>query len=86
MAPQRGDEPRSGFGRIGYGFQKSVTVGPGKQHPLMLVQNPPRAFVGEIAGVQTGHRRGMLNQSLRGRRNTKLHALGLALRGLAGWR
>ncbi len=86
MALQRGDEPLSGLGRIGYGIQESVTVGPGKQHPLMLVQNPTRALVGEIAGVQTGHRRGMLDQPLRGGRKTKLHALGLALSGLDGWR
>lgn len=86
MAPQRGDEPLSGLGRIGYGIQESVTVGPRKKHPLMLVENPPRALVGEIAGVQTGHRRGMLNQSLRGGRKTKLHTLGLALSGLDGWR
>jgi ketol-acid reductoisomerase len=84
MPPKRRHQLVRRLGRIAYGGKEGIPIGAGQHHALMLVQHATCAFVGEIAGRQTRHRHGALNQFLGGARDTELDALFLQFTGWLG--
>jgi hypothetical protein len=81
VALERCNQRLRRLGRIAQRLEERDSAGAAKEHALVLLQNPARAFVGEVARRRPGYRHGSLNDLLGCRREPQLHALGLALSG-----
>ncbi len=75
MAPERGNEPLRGLGRIHHGFQEDIAIRADEHHTLMLVENTAGSRIGEIASRQSRNRHRALNDELGRWGDTQLDAL-----------
>ena len=70
------------WGRLGGAVERrdeGIAIRAGENHALVLVEQPPRAFISEIACGKPSDRHGLTNHVLRRRGQTQLKALCLEL-------